>query len=110
FLLTLYTQPKLVQTLRTFDSELQRQLIELEALGPDGAPTKVVEAEIAKAQQQSQQDVNRILGKKVAELEFSEGVNQFLQFEGIITVGDLVSRTEENLFEVSAFGEEKFRE
>src|SRR5205823_14926644 len=53
FLLTLYTRPKLVAALRGLDVELRRQLIELESLGPDGAPTKVVEAEAAKAAEAS---------------------------------------------------------
>ncbi len=48
FLLSLYMREKLVQTLRQADPELQRQLAELEALGPDGTPMKVPEAETAK--------------------------------------------------------------
>src|SRR5205814_7522544 len=54
FLLSLYLRENLVKALRLADEELQRQLVELEALGPDGTPTKVVEAEVAKTSKKKQ--------------------------------------------------------
>jgi ParB family chromosome partitioning protein len=48
FLLSLYMRDKLVETLREADPELQRQLAELESLGPDGTPMKLPEVETAK--------------------------------------------------------------
>jgi ParB family chromosome partitioning protein len=38
FLLSLHTRPKLLDALRKLDPELQRQLVELEAITPDGTP------------------------------------------------------------------------
>ncbi|HYT91801.1 MAG TPA: HEAT repeat domain-containing protein, partial [Gemmataceae bacterium] len=87
YLISLFTRPKLVETLRARDPELQRQLNELETFGKQMAAGK-----------------GDPLTLSLAELGLSTKATNTLEAGGIATVRDLVARTESNLLETRNFG------
>jgi DNA-directed RNA polymerase subunit alpha len=60
--------------------------------------------------EQVDQELERKLNMSLAELELSVRATNCLESEGITTVRDLVSRSEEELLEVRNFGETTLRE
>ncbi|MCI0463005.1 MAG: HEAT repeat domain-containing protein [Gemmataceae bacterium] len=97
YLVSLFTRPKLVETLRPRDPELQRQLTELETFGekPEG-PSKA--------------DRERALDMSLAELKLPVRVANTLEGAGVATVRDLMRRTEEDLLGIRNFGESQLEE
>src|SRR5207249_7486053 len=64
FLLSLFTRGRLVQTLRTRDPELHRQLVELETFTADGTPPAAAAAE----PQQPAPQAKSVLGEIASQL------------------------------------------
>src|SRR6201988_589213 len=67
-------------------------------------------AEAAGSADHVDHDLKRKLNMSLAELELSVRATNCLESEGITTVRDLVSRTDEELLEVRNFGETTLRE
>src|SRR5262249_47786340 len=97
YLISLFTRPKLVETLRERDPELQRQLSELETFGKQSAGGKAVDPQTAMAM-------------SLAELGLSVRATNTLESGGLATIRDLVTRSEGELRQQLSFGGAQLKE
>src|SRR5207249_2828210 len=95
YLVSLYTRPALVETLRPRDPELKRQLTELETVGQTSVAQGAAAPNAAR-----EREVERKLDLPLAELGLADEIIEALEAEGLTTVRELAVRTKGEVFDI----------